>query len=396
MPLLDGSNGVTYPNAPEPLNGLNQGMLSGLNAGMMINQEKERKVLMTQKQDAMKREKMQQQLVAALQLTQQPWVPKNYKLALLNQNIRPYFESAGMQLPEMTEWPEFGDKLSKDINDILEKSKKLNNGKGLPPQELQTLIAVKMMEYEPELHKRIEPTLAALKNQGEQETKTRELDIRAKEAENKAGLALTPGQKKLDQTFAADYASYTAGGGYADVVSQVQTLQDVLDRLEAGKENLTGPILTMQWDATRKRLNPKSMEAQQAVEQSVQRTLKQTLGGQFTEREGMLFMQRGYDPTLPEKANAEKLRKMLGSLKSIAKAKQAAVDYFEEKGTLQGFKGTLYALKDGSLVEASKSDMDKIMSQDGSGGQAPIFIKNPTTGERKKSVDGGKSWQPAQ
>ena len=121
----------------------------------------------------------------------------------------------------------------------------------------------------------------------------------------------TVAQQAVDKKFGTEYADYVAGGGFGDTMTQLSTLQGVLDQLKAGKSNLTGPGIGAVPDFARKRTYKESWAAQQAVEQSVQRTLKKTLGGQFTEREGLLFMQRGYDPSLTEKENAEKLKKEL-------------------------------------------------------------------------------------
>lgn len=179
---------------------------------------------------------------------------------------------------------------------------------------------------------------------------------------------VTPAQKGVDREFAKEYTKYVAGGGYADVINQIQTLEGVIGDLEGGKKNLTGPVvgtgdISGITGLPRKMFAGKGVAAQQAVEQSIQRSLKQTLGGQFTEREGTLFMQRGYDPQLSEKENAKKLRRAVGQLKSMALSKQKAVDYYEEHGTLTGFKGEFFTLKDGEIVKAKKEDFYKMIGE---------------------------------
>lgn len=184
--------------------------------------------------------------------------------------------------------------------------------------------------------------------------------------DNKPGK-LTGAQGVVDREFAKEYTKYVASGGYADTINQIQSLEGVLEDLRSGKDNITGPLVgTGQGPLTglpRKLFASKSVEAQQTVEQSVQRTLKATLGGQFTEREGLLFMQRGYDPQLSEAANAKKLESMISRLKSMALSKQKAVDYYEEHGTLNGFKGEFYTLKNGEVVKASKDDFYSMIGE---------------------------------
>ncbi len=183
------------------------------------------------------------------------------------------------------------------------------------------------------------------------------------EAAASKGRDQTTAQKAVDKAFGKDYAEYVAGGGYADTMTQIGTLEGVLAQLRDPKgSNLTGGGLSMLPEGIRKRTFSDSMAAQQAVEQSVQRTLKKTLGGQFTEKEGILFMQRGYDPALDEKDNAEKLERAINQLKLMALAKQEAIDWYEQNDTLDGFKGTFYTLKDGQMVKATKDDFLQMMT----------------------------------
>lgn len=195
----------------------------------------------------------------------------------------------------------------------------------------------------------------------------------------KPNQGLTVAQTAVDKAFAKDYADYTAGGGFADTMTQISSLDSVLADLKGGKKNLTGPVISAQPDWTRKRLSPDSMTAQQSVEQSIQRTLRKTLGAQFTEVEGRLFMQRGYDPALSESDNAKKLETTLGQLKIMATAKQQAIDFYEENGTLNGFKGKLYTLKNGEMVETSKDDFYKMM---GVGGGSGSYFSDPDKQKR--------------
>jgi hypothetical protein len=162
----------------------------------------------------------------------------------------------------------------------------------------------------------------------------------------------TAAQVAVDRAYGKDYASYQAGGGFADVGTQIANLENVLNDLKRGKGKLTGPVISALPDAIRSRAYPGSVSAQQAVEQSIQRALRQTLGAQFTEKEGEAFMKRGYDPRLPERENVKKLESMLNNLKTMARAKQDATEYFEKNGSLVGYKGKVYALKNGEMIEA--------------------------------------------
>jgi len=177
----------------------------------------------------------------------------------------------------------------------------------------------------------------------------------------------TVAQSAVDRAFGKEYSDYVASGGFADTFMQLDALKEVQKTLASGKGNLTGPIVGMIPDAIRSRTNPKSMAAQQQVEQTVQRSLKKTLGGQFTEREGVMFMQRGYDPRLPEKENAKKLARTISQLENMAKAKQEAINYYERNGTLVGYKGKLYSMQDGEVKEIGIPQMEPMISGQESG-----------------------------
>lgn len=165
------------------------------------------------------------------------------------------------------------------------------------------------------------------------------LGMEKAQAPKEIGESLTPGQKKADQEFAKEYADFYASGGYADVEKSIDQLEGALKTLKSG-ENVTGPVLGALPNFVKTRTNPKAAETQQAVEEVVQRNLRLILGAQFTEKEGQRLIERAYDPSLSEAENAKRVERLLGQIKEAAKAKQDAGQYFEQYGTLKGFKGT--------------------------------------------------------
>ena len=208
----------------------------------------------------------------------------------------------------------------------------------------------------------------------------------------------TKAQDAVDRKFGTEYATYVAGGGYADTMTQISSLDSVLADLKTGKKNLTGPGIGLLPEIVRKRTHAASVAAQQTVEGSVQRSLKQTLGGQYTEKEGVSFMQRGYDPSLPEAENAKKLERMMGQLKTMAQSKQDAIDYFEKNGTLKGYKGTFYTISNGDVVKASVADFAQQQggkTGDTTGAAIEKMAKGPGDKEAIPyiSTDGGKTWR---
>lgn len=148
------------------------------------------------------------------------------------------------------------------------------------------------------------------------------------------GIDLTPGEKEVDKKFAKDYASWTTGG-FSNVQGNLEKLDGALARINESDE-VGSTILP---EMIRARTNPDSVTVEQDVGNVVFQSLKEILGGQFTEKEGQKLVQQSYDPRLSDKENAKKVKDSLTKLRNMAKAKQEAVDYYSANGTLRGFKG---------------------------------------------------------
>lgn len=156
---------------------------------------------------------------------------------------------------------------------------------------------------------------------------------------------LTEGQKAVDNEFAKDYVAYTAAGGFADVRKQLSQLRGVTSTLKSGK-NITGPVVGRVPDLIGAWTNPEAISTREAVGEVVQRSLRQVLGAQFTEKEGERLIARAYNPALPEVENRKRVARLRIQLTQAAKAKDSAVRYFEKHGTLKGWKGKLPSLSD--------------------------------------------------
>jgi len=151
------------------------------------------------------------------------------------------------------------------------------------------------------------------------------------------GLDLTPAQKKIDEKFADTYFDWQAGGG-ADTVANLAQVGTVLQRLESGQP-LTGPMIGIQPDFVLALTRPDAAGAKEQVQEVVQRNLRVVLGAQFTEKEGNQLISRAYNPTLPPEQNAARLRKLFQQMALSAQQRQAMVEYYEQNGTLRGYKG---------------------------------------------------------
>jgi hypothetical protein len=74
------------------------------------------------------------------------------------------------------------------------------------------------------------------------------------------------------------------------------------------------------------------------VEQTIQQSLKNILGGAFTQAEAAGLIERAYDPTQPEASNIRRINRAIKELEERAAVKENAASYYELHGTLVGWK----------------------------------------------------------
>jgi hypothetical protein len=174
----------------------------------------------------------------------------------------------------------------------------------------------------------------------------------SKEAK-KPSQSQTAGDKK----FAADMVDWQAGG-MATVDTQLKSLDDVIAQLEQSKSEAippTGKAAGFTPEFLKSTLMPTSKELQQQVESIVQNSLKATLGAQFTEKEASRILRNAYDPSLPVETNLRKLERLKEQMASAAAAKQAMSDYYDENGTMKGYKGPTVSIDVAKEPQPKKS-----------------------------------------
>jgi hypothetical protein len=110
---------------------------------------------------------------------------------------------------------------------------------------------------------------------------------------------LSPLQLRMDNAYADLLVDWNIGG-QGDTVKQLDQLGQVLNVLESG-EDVTGFVQGSMPDWMLAGLNPQAMNTKELVQEVVQRSLRETLGAQFTEREGEMLLARAYNPRLDEK-----------------------------------------------------------------------------------------------
>ncbi len=160
----------------------------------------------------------------------------------------------------------------------------------------------------------------------------------------------TKGEEAADVAFAKDYNDYVAQGGEAGAASNLQRLDNALKRLEGiafdkgpkgekvPKEALGLRLSGALPESIRGVVTPKYKSIEQDIRTNVLGLLRQTLGPQFTEKEGERIFTQTFDASLPPAANLERARLLRDSLAKQVDAKNKAIKEFEKTGSIKGMQ----------------------------------------------------------
>jgi DNA-binding phage protein len=151
-------------------------------------------------------------------------------------------------------------------------------------------------------------------------------------------MPMTPAQKAADSAFGKDYNDFVSGGGISTIQKNLADIDKVIAILESG-ENVSGKVVGLaDASGTLSYLFPKAAESKDLLGGVAQSNLRQILGGQFAAREGEQLLARAYNTAQPVSDNLRRVKALRDQIQTAANAKIQAVNYFEENGTLAGFK----------------------------------------------------------
>jgi hypothetical protein len=152
---------------------------------------------------------------------------------------------------------------------------------------------------------------------------------------------LTPAQKAVDTKFSKEYTDFVSAGGSTTITKNLQMLDDAIKIIETEPDGSTSGKLVGLSDkaGTISYSHPKAAEAKDLIGGVAQSNLRAVLGGQFAAREGEQLLARAYNTAQPKKDNLNRLKALRKQIQDAADAKINASQYYEENGTLKGFKG---------------------------------------------------------
>jgi hypothetical protein len=203
--------------------------------------------------------------------------------------------------------------------------------------------------------------LAEMKRRQDAELAKEALKILGKPTSSGNKVAQIPirAREAVDREFAKDYVEFIQTGA-SDAAKALEELGGARDQLrgyyineegervpvKGGKrDDLTGAFVGTVagipgvGKVAQDIFFPESSDVQETVEYTVQRSLRPILGSQFTKEEGERLISRVYNPRLKEEVNASRLDRLIKQLDRAHQEKRRAAAYFEQWGTLTGFRG---------------------------------------------------------
>ena len=159
---------------------------------------------------------------------------------------------------------------------------------------------------------------------------------------------LTPAQKAVDTKFGKEYNDFVSAGGSSAIAKNLKMLDDAIKIIKDSSEgDISGKLVGLSdKTGTLSYTHPKAAEAKDLIGGVAQSNLRAILGGQFAAKEGEQLLARAYNTAQPKKDNLNRLTALRTQIEKAAKDKIDASQYYEEKGTLKGFKGKYSVTED--------------------------------------------------
>ena len=153
------------------------------------------------------------------------------------------------------------------------------------------------------------------------------------------GANMSVGQEAVDKAYAADHLAWEKGGrgNYGKMEKDLNEAINLLDNAEDISGKVVGSVLnTTGGEFT----YPDAKRTQDYVLGVVQKSLRETLGAQFTEIEGKMLMDRAYNPLLSQAENSKRVKRLLGEIKEAKQSREAMSQYWKDNnGSLVGYIG---------------------------------------------------------
>lgn len=166
-----------------------------------------------------------------------------------------------------------------------------------------------------------------------------------RKGEAPGGIDLTEGEKSRDKAFGTELIKFQSD--LPDLQQGLTALNGKVEMLET-RNDITGPNINVLANIpyVGSQFFPEANSFMRDLESIVYKSLKATLGAQFTQREAENLVRAAIDQSLDEEYNVQRVRRLQSLIQDTYAEKRRQVDYFENKGgqnpygygTLKGYE----------------------------------------------------------
>lgn len=164
------------------------------------------------------------------------------------------------------------------------------------------------------------------------------LALEGKKLDEKGESATTIGKKEMDRSFAKEYTHFLTSRPDQKIKNELDKIDQVEREIEKGDvyagENLLGKTRAY---IAGKIPTSKTSAASRKIESITAGQLKEILGGQFGQIEGIMHLARSFSNADNKQDQLMLLRQLKEQIKTSFNAKKKAMQYFAKNETLEGF-----------------------------------------------------------
>ncbi len=145
------------------------------------------------------------------------------------------------------------------------------------------------------------------------------------------------GWKKVNETFGTEVTNWNLNGGYTKQLENLSKIDDVIGTLK--DQNVTGKFTGLVPRVIRAFINPDSVAIEDDIRSIIFQSLRETLGAQFTQKEGERLVEASFNILLSEETNIKRLERLKSTILKMAEAKEKAAKYFiANDGDMTGYE----------------------------------------------------------
>ena len=168
------------------------------------------------------------------------------------------------------------------------------------------------------------------------------------------GQMQSPGQQRLDETMVDEMQTWNSQGRFA-FATKLDKYDEILSVLD-DQNNITGALVGTVMDHGWIPESFKALTVGQAINtldtirSIVYESLRDTLGAQFTEREGDRLVAAAYNQYLPEEMNRARMMRMRNQLVKTSENKNRMVRHWDTYGTFASYENPYKFSEDGDFL----------------------------------------------